>query len=113
MSIRTERIKNVISLEYFMVSKLLGYSKKIHYIQDQTPSIKCAYRGRECILIEVRTHIYYLSPIENENLFEYPLIITKIFPFSIMFNHYENEIIQIRIRIPIFAKGGKTRLQGF
>ena len=44
---------------------------------------------------------------------EFPLTITKIVPFSIMFDHCESEIIQIRIRIPFFSKGGKPRLQGF
>ena len=44
---------------------------------------------------------------------EFPLTITKIVPFSIMFDHCESEIVQIRIRIPFFSKRGKPCLQGF
>ena len=112
----------MVSLEYFMVSKFLGYRKKLHHMQDQRSSIKCAYRGRGCVLTEVRTRIYYLFLIGNENLFssqslhislyllnlEFPLIITKTVPFSIIFDHCKNEIIRIRIRISFFAKGGAS-----
>ena len=56
-------------------------------------------------MIEVRTHVYYLFPIGNENLFssqhlyispflldlEFPLIIINIVPFAIMFDQYENK----------------------
>ena len=56
----TKRIKNVVSLEYFAASKFSGYKKKIHHIQDHRLSIKCGFRGRRCILIEV-VRIYTIS----------------------------------------------------
>ena len=36
----TKRIKNVVSLECFMVSKFSGYRKNTSYIQDHRPSMK-------------------------------------------------------------------------
>ena len=42
--------------------------KKIHYVQGQKPSIKCAYRERESKLMVMHTHMAYLFPIENENV---------------------------------------------
>ena len=64
------------------------------------------------------THIYYLFPIGNENFFSsqslhislyllnlgFPLTITKIVPFSIIFDHCENEIG----RISFFPKGAAS-----
>ena len=107
--------------------KFLWYRKKIHHIQDQRPSVKCAHRERGCTLIEVCTHIYYLFPIGNEFFFspqslhislsllnlEFTLITTKIVTFSIMLDHCENEIIRIRIRITFFAKGGSLVFKAF
>ena len=70
-------IKNVVSLECFMISKCimhkkkngLKWSKKMYYVQDQRPSMKLAYKGRGYILIEVRRHINCIFRIRNENLF--------------------------------------------
>ena len=50
----------------FQISRI---KEKKHHVQGQKPSIKCAYRERECKLIVVRTHMDYLFPIENENVF--------------------------------------------
>ena len=78
--------------------------------------------------IDRTTYAYILSvPMGNENLFpsqslhvslyllnlEFPLTVTKVVPFLIMFDHCESEITQIRIRISFFSKGGKARPQGF
>ena len=49
---------------FWMVPK-----ENINHVQGQRPSIKHVYRGRGCILLEVRTHMSYLLPIESENLF--------------------------------------------
>ena len=117
----SNNMSDVMELQRHALNLLSGYRKKMHHIQDQRPSIKCTYRGRGCILIEVRTHAYYHFPIGNKDLFstqslhislyllnlELLLIITKTTPFSRMFDHCENEIIQIRIRIPYFSQGGR------
>ena len=47
--------------------------KKIHHVQDQKPSIKCAYRESWSKLMVVRTHMDYLFPIEDEIVFTSPL----------------------------------------
>ena len=58
--------------------------------------------------------VYLVPPqLRHCHNLEFPLIITKIVPFSIIFDHCENDIIRIRIRIPFFSKGEKPRLQGF
>ena len=116
----------LVSLEYFMVSKFSGYRKNTSYTRSQTFHEVCV-QGKG-VYIDRSTYAYILSiPMGNENLFpsqslhislyllnlEFPLTITKIVPFSIMFDHCESEIIRIRIRIPFFSKGGKPRLQGF
>ena len=117
----SNNMSGVMELQRHALNLLSGYREKMHHIQDHRPSIKCTYRGRGCILIEVRTHAYYHFPIGNKDLFstqslhislyllnlELLLIITKTTPFSRMFDHCENEIIQIRIRIPYFSKGGR------
>ena len=118
--------KNVVSLKYFMVSKFLGSRKNTSYTGSQTFHEVCI-QGKG-MYIDRSTYAYILSiPMENENLFpsqslhislyllnlEFPLTITKIVPFLIMFDQCESEIIRIRIRIPFFSKGGKPRLQDF
>ena len=48
-------------------SNKLGIIFNAKFPKDQTPSIKCAYKWKECILIVVRTYTDYLFPIEKEN----------------------------------------------
>ena len=111
----TKRIKNVVNLKYFMVSKFSGSRKNTSYTRSQTFHEVCV-QGKG-VYIDRSTYAYILSiPMGNENLFpsqslhislyllnlEFPLTITKIVPFSIMFNHCESEIIRIRKRIPFF-----------
>ena len=43
-------------------------TKKMHHVQGQKPSIKCAYRERRSQLMVVRTHMDYFFPNENENI---------------------------------------------
>lgn len=58
------RFKNTVSLVYFLMSKFLGY-----HVQGQRSSGKCECWDRGYILIAVRTHLNYLSPTGNEDLF--------------------------------------------
>ena len=62
----TRKIKNFVSLIYFMISKFLGYRKKMHHVPDQKRSIKCAYWEKGCKIV-VRIHIDYPFPIGNKN----------------------------------------------
>ena len=50
-----------------MISKFAGYSEKIHHVEGQERSIKCAYREKGCKVIVVRMPIVYLFPIGNKN----------------------------------------------
>ena len=43
--------------------------EKIHHTQGQGPSMKCACKGTGCKLIVARTHMDYVLPIGNENVF--------------------------------------------
>ena len=114
----------LVSLEYFMVSKLSGYRKNTSYTRSETFHEVCV-QGKG-VHIDRNTYAYILSiPMGNKNLFtsqslhislyflnvEFPLITTNTVSFSIMFDHCENEIIRIRTRIPFFSKVGKPRLQ--
>ena len=98
-----KRIKNVVSLEYFIVSRFSGYRKNTSYKRSQTFHEVCV-QGKG-VYIDRNTYAYILS-ILNISLYllniEFPLIVTKIVPFSILFDHCENKII--RIRIPFFLK---------
>ena len=115
-----------LNILWCLVYKFLGYRKQNTYTRSETfHTIKCAHRGRRFILIKVRAHVYYLFPIGNENLFssqslhislcllnlELPL--TKIVPFSIMFDRCENGITRIQLPIPFFAKGGNVVFKVF
>ena len=108
-----------------MVSKFSGSRKSTSYTRSQTFHEVCI-QGKG-VYIDRSTYTYILSILKgNENLFlsqslhislyllnlEFPLTITKIVPFSIMFDHCESEIIRVRIRIPFSSKGGKPCLQG-
>ena len=55
-------------LVIFYDAQISRIKKKIHHVQGQKPSIKCAYKERESKLIVVRTQMYYLFPIENEKV---------------------------------------------
>ena len=93
------------------------YRVQIFKIQEKNTSYtrsetfhKVCIQGKG-MYIDRSTYAYklYLFPKGNENLFssqslhmllyllnlEFPLIITKIVPFSIMFDHCENQIIRI------------------
>ena len=84
-------------LVIFYDAQISRIKKKIHHVQGQKPSIKCAYKERESKLIVVRTQMYYLFPIENEKVillsavpisfyllnFEYPFLMLQIVPFQI------------------------------
>ena len=120
-----KRIKNVVSLEYFIVSRFSGYRKNTSCKRSWTFHEVCV-QGKG-VYIDRNTYAYILSILMGtEHLFpsqrlhislyllniEFPLIVTKIVPFLILFDHCENEIIRILIRIPFFFKGGKPRLQG-
>ena len=91
-----------------MVSKFSGSRKNTSYTRSQTFHEVCV-QGKG-VYIDRSTYAYILSiPMGNENLFlsqslhislyllnpEFPLTITKIVPFSIMFDHCESEIIRI------------------
>ena len=104
------RIKNALNLVYFMMSKFLGYRKKIHYVKSQKRSIKWTYRGSGCKLIAVCTYMDFLFLIENENLLSSQHCTHFILPSEFwIFIHndrnrpildiYENEIIRVRIII--------------
>ena len=109
-----------------MVSKFSEYRKNTSYTRSTTFHKVCV-QG-EGVYYDRSMYAYILSiPVENENLFpsqslhislyvpnlEFPLITTKIVPFSITFGYCENKIIRIPIPIPFFSKGGKPRFQGF
>ena len=90
--------------------------KKMHHVQGQKSSIKCAYRERGSKLIVVRTHMNYLFLIENENLLLSQCCTHFILPseFSIsihvtncsILDKYENQKIRISFYAShFFAKG--------
>ena len=122
----TKRIKNVVNLKYFMVSKFSRSRKNTSYTRSQTFHEVCV-QGKG-VYIDRSTYAYILSiPMGNENLlpsqslrisryfldFEVPLTITKIVPFSIMFDHCESEIIRIRIRAHFFLKEESLAFKAF
>ena len=106
-----------------MVPKFSGYRKNTSYTRSQTFHEVCVQGKGVYIDRSTYAHILFI-PMGNEYLFpsqslhislyllnlEFPLIITV--SFSTMFDHCENEIIRIGIRIPFYSKERKPRLQG-
>lgn len=74
---RARRIKDTVSLVYFMMPKFLGYKKKYVIQQGERPSINYTHRtrGKGCKVIVVSTHVCthmdYIFPIGNENVFSF------------------------------------------
>ena len=72
-----------LSLLYFIFyDQISRIKKKIHHVQGQKPSIKCADRERGSKLMIVRTHMDYLIPTENENVLLSQRCIYFILPYK-------------------------------
>ena len=99
-------------------------TKKMHHVQGQKPSIKCAYRERRSQLMVVRTHMDYFFPNENENILlsqgcthfillsEFWISIHNVANCPIL-DKYETQMIQISLYTSHFLQREQRRIQSF
>ena len=108
-----------LNLLHFMMSKFLGYRKKIRHVQGQRPSINCAHSKRVCRLIVVCMHMNYRFPAGNENVLLSQrwtnFILPSEFRISIhndrnhpILSNYENKMIRISLYTSHFSLKGEA-----